>query len=923
MMLADGPDTSPSGLQLLLRPKYPRGGRNSLRIGHEKLGRGRRGLAVVGRGRLPGEDRMMRLGMRQGLLLGLVVCAGTKWASAAEAKWIAPAGSEACLVNRYTYLRKVVRVGDLSGDMTLALAAESNAHVWINGQVVRRKVTRSFERSIATETIDARPWLHPGANTVVVLLHSWGPIVTFQRDGCTHQGLYVASRWLVSDRSWKTRQAEEFAENQEQIVGLPAGKGAHRIRYAQFVDGAKLPGEAMFGAGYDDSKWAPAVVVEKGPWPARPLPTGTPGQREEAVRPTLLLAQGRSEEQHVAAREPVGIEKGILGAELRPEGQQGVAMPRALEVKGEAGETRYLTVDFGRPVHGYPFLRGEGTGAAPVVDFAYGELSRSPLTGEPLAKATGWINPAAIVGEGYVDRYSATAGRQQVELPDERTARWWTLHLFFPAKGTFRIEDLGFVSSQYPVEVKGSFHGSDPRMEQVVRLSLEHAIISMSDTYVDTPGREDGQWLEDARLRAQLAAQWFGDAKLRQLFLRLVAESQRPDGTFHPFPPSNYPIVSNADWAAEWVGALYDDYMWTGETARIAAYWPQVEAFWGQVLKAVAPNGLWVEDKVFADIRIGVHAKEGQSSGIVTAQMIDRLGLSIAMAKAAGHAERAAEWQAIHDRMVKAFVRDHLVKAAAGVPLHVDDVAAPGDAKATRGYSQAAQAMTIAAGLLPRAEARSDLEYAFAGPDGSPPKGVDRWNNPTYLYRALDAMSSVGLTERAVQHLFERFAPYLPGDVRNLAPPILQGPFGGPLPEYWVTREDLGTAPGTETPTQPIDATGSHGWAAVGLVWLHESLLGVTIAKAGGSELAIRPDAGGLAQVDGTTMTPKGPVAVTWNAAAAKLEVSLPAGVTARVVLPGALAKAGDVEVPAGCRKVGDAAYACEGSKLMFARRGR
>ena len=128
---------------------------------------------------------------------------------------------------------------------------------------------------------------------------------------------------------------------------------------------------------------------------------------------------------------------------------------------------------------------------------------------------------------------------------------------------------------------------------------------------MDTPGREDGQWLEDVRLRAELAAEWFGDVQLRQLFLRLVAESQRPNGTFHPFPPSNYPIVSNADWVMEWVGALYDDYLWTGETTRIKAYWPQVEAFWQHVFAAVSPDDLWVEDKVFADIRIGVHPTKG------------------------------------------------------------------------------------------------------------------------------------------------------------------------------------------------------------------------------------------------------------------------------------------------------------------------
>ena len=322
-----------------------------------------------------------------------------------------------------------------------------------------------------------------------------------------------------------------------------------------------------------------------------------------------------------------------------------------------------------------------------------------------------------------------------------------TLHLYFPAHGTFRISQLGFVSSQYPVTLKGSFVGSDPRLAAIVQLSLEHATVSMSDTYVDTPGREDGQWLEDARLRAELASQWFGDIKLRQLFLKLVAQSERPDGSFHPFPPSNYTMTSNADWVAEWVGALYDDYLWTGETTRIDAYWPQVVGFWTNVLSKVSPSGLWIEDRVFADIRIGTHPGRGQSSGIVTAQLIDRLDLSIKMAKASGHEAQAREWQAIHARMNTAFLRDHIVPAEAGQPMHVDDVADPSNAGTRRGYSQAAQVMAIDADLLPSSPAKDDLQYAFSLPAGAPPTGVDRWNNPTYLFRALDALSKTGMSE--------------------------------------------------------------------------------------------------------------------------------------------------------------------------------
>jgi hypothetical protein len=865
------------------------------------------------------------------LLSGSLVVSVAQEPPPAKALWISSPSAEPCPVNQFFYFRREVDLSTLPSDPTLHIAADSNAHVWINGRVVRRKVTRYAEPLITTDTIDARGLLHPGVNTVVVLNHSWGPIIAFQRTGCKHAGIYVASTWLNSDATWKTKPAEEFAPNDKQIVGVTldgSSHGDHRIRFAQFLRGDRLPSAALFLKGYNDSSWSNAEIVKDGPWPANPAPSGTLGQRENAVRPRLLLAQGLVVEPYVEQNDAVRIESAMFHGDYHPEGKQAVELAQAgksaeIEVRGLAGETRYLTFDFGRPVHGYPYLSATANQGAPTVDFAYGELNRSPYTGKFLVDTKGWIDPEAIVGKGYIDRYYAKAGAQRFELPDERTARWWTIHIYFPKDGIFRIDQAGFISSQYPTDIKGSFKSGDKRMDAMVRLSLEHAIVSMSDTYVDTPGREDGQWLEDARLRAQLAAQWFGDVRLRQLLLRLAAESQTADGHLHPFPPSNYPIVSNADWSAEWIGALYDDYLWTGETSRLQLYWPKVIKWWDLVLSKVDSTGLWLEPRVFADIRIGVHAEDGQSSGIASAQIIQRLTLAIAMARAVGDTDHAEAWSKTHDEMVDAFRRDHLVPASGGIPLHVDDVASPETSNLNRGFSQAAQAMAIEGGLLRPEEAASDLDYSFAAPDGSPSAHVDRWNNPTYLYRSLNALTMAGDSERAVQHLLERFAPYLPGDPRNPSPLILQGPWGGPLPEYWVSREDLGLAEGSLSPTQPIDPTGSHGWAAVGLVWLHDSLLGVRILQPGGGVLQIKPDTGGLKFVEGTTMTPKGAVFVSWKPALQRLSIDLPGQVKAMVQLPPDLAKlesSHHLHIPAGCSANGKSMYQCEGHGLVFQR---
>jgi hypothetical protein len=501
---------------------------------------------------------------------------------------------------------------------------------------------------------------------------------------------------------------------------------------------------------------------------------------------------------------------------------------------------------------------------------------------------SGWLNPEGVVGPGYADRYIAAAGAQSATFPDERTARWLSVHVHFQESGTVKIRDLGIVKSQYPLRWLGSFSCGDEQVEQIVKLSLMHAEITMSDGYVDTPGREDGQWIEDARQRAVIASRWSSDTRLRRSMIRLHAESQGADGGFHSFPPSNYPAYpATYDWAVQWTAMLYDDYMWTADKGFARRYFPALEKFWANALARVGEDGIWRTRRVHADIRVGQHPKtDQQSSGIVTPFMIERLGWSADLADAIGEKERAAQWRAMAGKMAAAFHQFHIVPAQGATPAHVGDRLDTTDATIDRGYSQAGQINALLAGVATCAEFRANIDYAFAAPDGSPAPGVARWNNPTFAYRALRMLANCGLTGRAVAHLKERYAPYLPANPRNRVPLKLQGPYGGPLPEYWISREDLGLKEGELDTAQPSDETGSHGWGAVPLLWLHDTLLGVRILEPGGAKIRIAPQSGGLPFVAGHTMTPKGLVFVHWDPRAWRLETIIPEGVEAEIVVP-------------------------------------
>lgn len=48
------------------------------------------------------------------------------------------------------------------------------------------------------------------------------------------------------------------------------------------------------------------------------------------------------------------------------------------------------------------------------------------------------------------------------------------------------------------------------------------------------------------------------------------------------------------------------------------------------------------------------------------------------------------------------------------------------------------------------------------------------WNNPTFLRRALKALSTMDMTDVAIGHLKERFSQYLPGNPANPTNPEFQ-----------------------------------------------------------------------------------------------------------------------------------------------------
>lgn len=840
-----------------------------------------------------------------------------------QAKWIWHPDVDPMATNRFIYFRKTFEWHKKKREFFYPMAffaADANARLIINGQVVRRKVTRYHPEYLRPEKIDLQRYLKEGTNVILILHHNWGPIKNFQRQAERRGGLLFASTGFLelhTDSSWQCAVAPQFTHHEQQIIGVI---GDLRIRFPVIIDGAMVP-KGLSSPDYEESpplEWKSAFEIDDGPWKLTPVFTPKP-QREYFVPVRRLLKTGTVQYPDSFSystdflRNDVSFPASMEQAAYHPRdcwynNLSKLTRDVPIFLSCKAGETAYLTFDFHQPIHGYPTIECKTNVKGVALSLGYGELSVSPYDGtNHVDPQTGWIKTQGVVGTHYGDRYLTKGDDsiEMVEFPDERTARYLTLHITFPegapGNAAMSIRKLGIVKSQYPVEWKGDFSCGDPLIDQIVALSKIHAEITMSDTYVDTPGREDGQWLEDIRLRARIAETWMGDTDLRYLTL-LHAEECREDGRFLSFAPQSFVKITGWDWGMQWIAMLYDQWKWTViprpfyHPTSIDRFYSTQYEYVNLLLENVDDEGLFRTNNVFADIRVGNHPKTSEGvSVIVHTWLIERLKQVIEIERSIkrnvhnrNRIQNSDRLATKLDFMIQAFHK-HLVVRKDGQTSYAADVLYAKDNR-LGGKSQAAQISAILAGLFTPEESHQILEEFFPAPYGQAPGGVAPWNNPTYLYRALKVLSDNGLGERALAHLKWRMSPYLPGSPDNITPLELQGPLGGPLPEYFVTHQEMGLKVGEPCSGQPRDPTGSHGWAAVALVWLHDSLLGVTWDKGAsdlaGSVITIAPNTFGLPFVSGHVATPQGNVYVYWEPDRKKLEIEVPEGIETVIRFP-------------------------------------
>jgi hypothetical protein len=118
-------------------------------------------------------------------------------------------------------------------------------------------------------------------------------------------------------------------------------------------------------------------------------------------------------------------------------------------------------------------------------------------------------------------------------------------------------------------------------------------------------------------------------------------------------------------------------------------------------------------------------------------------------------------------------------------------------------------------------------------------------------------------------------------------------------PRSWWHMLELGstlTLEAWDASVKP-NLTWNHAWGAAPANIIARDVLGVRPLAPGYTRILIAPQPGPLEWMRGKVPTPRGPILIDWQRAAGKLDLEVPPGTTARVVLPGKARAVGEVSV--------------------------
>ncbi len=413
------------------------------------------------------------------------------------------------------------------------------------------------------------------------------------------------------------------------------------------------------------------------------------------------------------------------------------------------------------------------------------------------------------------------------------------------------ILDAGAVFTSQPVDYRGAFECSDEALNRLWKVSRWAVQICLQTHHLDSPNHQEpisdpGDYLIEAMVDYYAFAQpWLARQDIRKFAWLLKDEDYL---NFH------------ISYSIGWLQMLMDYYDFTGDKTLVAEMAPYVHGLMDKYNSWRGQNGIISEapNYMFMDwvsiAGFGCHhppAVIGQ--GYLTAFYYHGMAMASRVADLTGDPSRIEKYKQQRAALAVAFNRELWVADKGlyrdGKPFvtHVKPSKwLPAD-KDIETFSPHVNLLAVLYDLAPPSQRTPIVEKVM----GETPLNTQPW----FMHWVFQALDHAGLFDKYGTQQMRRW---------QIVPETQS------FREMWKGG-DL-----------------SHGWCSTPLVQLSARVLGVTPTAPGFKMLAIRPTVCDLAWAKGSVPTPHGDVAVSWkwNDDELALDVTIPGGTEADVILP-------------------------------------
>jgi hypothetical protein len=501
----------------------------------------------------------------------------------------------------------------------------------------------------------------------------------------------------------------------------------------------------------------------------------------------------------------------------------------------------------------YPVLRFNGLPANRIIsaDSRFTVVFDRVLSAYPRMKVKGGKGAQMEIRAHGTLLVTLDGGEQFIEFPFmDEVAPAYTVTLKNVTEPV-EILDAGATFTSQPVEYKGAFSCSDPKLNELWDVSRWTVQICLQTHHLDSPNHQEplachGDYMIEALAAHYAFAQpWLARQDLRKSAWIYKNINYR---NFH------------TSYSLAWLQMLMDYHDFTGDKALIGELAPYVHELIDTYTSWRGKNGLISDapNYMFMDwVKInGIechHPPAVIGQGYLTAFYYKGLAMASRIAALTGDTARVAKYAELRQQLAVAFNRE-LWNPEKG--LYRDGKPFQSSVKPHRWlpadtqietFSPHVNFLAVLFDLAPKEQQAPIIKKLLA----EKPLNTQPW----FMHWGFQAIDHAGLFETFGTEQMRRWK-ILP-DTRSFL-------------ETWSKGDK------------------SHGWCSTPLVQMSSRILGVSPTSPGMKSLTIRPQICDLTWAKGSVPTPLGKVDVSWKREGNRmtLDVTIPTGAEADVILP-------------------------------------